>query len=126
MIEGGKTPSFRVGMIAVAAIFTINNNYVYRTEMKYRRHSHSITNMNFHIILCSKYRKAYFHKIKSRRRLLSCFRNSCIKNGCALVECEIMPDHIHMFVSVVKPVRFNHYKIQSTNPMKSTMTNKNT
>ena len=78
--------------------------------MKYRRHSHSITNMNFHIILCSKYRKAYFHKIKSRH-LLSCFRNSCVKNGCALAECEIMPDHIHMFVSVMKPVRFQLHKL---------------
>ena len=71
--------------------------------MKYRRHGHSITNMNFHIILCSKYRKAYFRK-------------SCINHGCDLIECEIMPDHIHMFVSVMKPSRFqmhvfiNHLK----------------
>ena len=83
--------------------------------MKYRRHGHSITNVNFHIILCSKYRKAYFHKVKSKE-LMSCFRKSCINHGCDLIECEIMPDHIHMFVSVMKPLIFqmhvfiNHLK----------------
>lgn len=83
--------------------------------MKYRRHSHSITNINFHIIICSKYRKPYLHRI-NKPLLLSCFRRSCIRHGCALTECEIMPDHIHMFISVLKPVLFqlhcfmNHLK----------------
>ena len=80
--------------------------------MKYRRHSHSITNMNFHIILCSKYRKPYLHKIK-QALLHSCFRRSCILHGCSLVECEIMPDHIHMFIAVHKPVRFQLHRFMN-------------
>ena len=77
--------------------------------MKYRRHSHSITNMNFHIILCSKYRKPYLHKI-NQSLLFSCFRRSCIGHGCSLTECEIMPDHIHMFVSVNNPNQFQLHR----------------
>lgn len=113
MRESGNTLAFMLGMRAYTIIHL--DRYSCYHNMKYRRHSHSITNMNFHIILCSKYRKPYLHKVQSKL-MISCFRRSCVKYGCDLVEIEIMPDHIHMFVSVLQPKQFqisrfmNHLK----------------
>ena len=72
--------------------------------MKYNRNRHSVTNINYHIVFCPKYRKPFL--LKNRKQLLSCFRKSCIMHRCIIKEIEIMPDHVHIFVSVLKPGLF--------------------
>ena len=73
-------------------------------KKNYNRNCHNVTNLNYHIILCSKYRKPYL--LKNEVRLLSCFRKTTIKYGSVIKEIEVMPDHIHIFLSVYKHRNF--------------------
>ena len=60
--------------------------------------SHSKYNINYHIIFCPKYRHSIF-KNELEYELLKCFKVICHCYGYQLIEQEIMPDHIHLFIS---------------------------
>ena len=74
--------------------------------MKYQRRRTCVFNLNYHIIFCPKYRKPFLYKI-GKSKLLRYFNSSCIKHGATLREAEIMPDHVHLFVSVRNQYMFN-------------------
>ena len=74
--------------------------------MKYTRRRTCIFNLNYHIIFCPKYRKPYLWKV-GKKRLARCFRQSAIKHNVVIREMEIMPDHVHIFISVLKQNTFN-------------------
>lgn len=49
--------------------------------------------------------------MKYRKHIISCFRRSCILHKCYLREVEIMPDHVHLFVSISSIQDFNIKKL---------------
>ena len=63
---------------------------------KYQRRKHSVFNMCFHLIFCTKYRKSYFLSFETQ--LKKCFLKSSIKYNFIIKEIDIMPDHIHIFI----------------------------
>lgn len=73
--------------------------------MKYTKRRTCIFNLNYHIIFCPKYRKPYLWKV-GKQRLQRCFVISAVKHGAIIREIEIMPDHVHIFVSVVNHNKF--------------------
>ena len=57
-----------------------------------------IYNINYHIVFCPKYRKAVLTgKIKDDLEMI--FKTIVAGNDWKLLEMEIMPDHIHLFIS---------------------------
>ena len=70
----------------------------------FTRNRRNVSNLNYHIITCPKFRKPYL--LKNKKQLLSCFKKSCIMHKCIIKEIEIMPDHVHIFINVLKPYKF--------------------
>lgn len=55
-------------------------------------------NINYHIVFCPKYRKeVLINEIKNNLDLI--FRSIADSNNWRIIELEIMPDHIHLFIS---------------------------
>ena len=57
-----------------------------------------VYNINYHIVFCPKYRKQVLNEsIKEDLELI--FKSVISSNDWKLLELEVMPDHIHLFVS---------------------------
>lgn len=75
--------------------------------MRTKRTAHSVYNLNYHIVLVTKYRnKVLFGNIEMfvKERVAQL----CLDYGYELLEIEAMPDHLHLFVSAppkVAPMR---------------------
>lgn len=67
-------------------------------NMKTKKTSHSIYNINYHIVFCPKYRHSVF-KDELEYELSKCFKVICDCYGYDLTPQEIMPDHVHLFIS---------------------------
>lgn len=67
--------------------------------MELQRNSHQVYEIGYHIIFCTKYR----HKVLVGEVETTC-RNSiaetCLAYNWPLKEIEVIPDHVHMLVSV--------------------------
>ncbi len=66
--------------------------------MTTKRTNHSVYNLNYHLVFVTKYRNEVLKGnietyVKERVRQL------CIEYGFELLEVEVMPDHLHLFVS---------------------------
>ena len=55
-------------------------------------------NINYHIVFCPKYRKPVLIE-EIKETLDTIFRSICAAEEWKLVEMEIMPDHVHIFIS---------------------------
>jgi len=60
--------------------------------------SSCIYNINYHIVFCPKYRKPILTG-KIKQFLKDCFETIAETKEWKLLELQIMPDHIHLFVS---------------------------
>lgn len=85
--------------------------------MAVKRTKHSVYNLNYHIVLVTKYR----HEVL--RNLVETFvlertRAICADYGWEILELECMPDHMHLFVSA--PPKVAPLQIAST--LKSILT----
>ena len=66
--------------------------------IKIEKGNSCIFNVNYHIVFCPKYRKAVLtEKIKEDLELI--FKSVISSNDWKLLQMEIMPDHIHLFIS---------------------------
>ena len=65
---------------------------------KIRKTKHSVYNINYHIVFCPKYRHHIF-KDELEYELLKLFTVISYNYGFEVLEQEIMPDHIHLFIS---------------------------
>lgn len=66
--------------------------------MEIQRNSHQVYELGYHIIFCTKYR----HKVLVGDVEVACrnvIAEACANYGWDLKEIEVMPDHVHMFVS---------------------------
>ena len=66
--------------------------------MEYKHSKHHVYLINYHLIFCPKRRRPVLvGKVKSR--LIQIIRDKARQIGVELIAFEIMPDHIHIFVS---------------------------
>lgn len=66
--------------------------------MDYKIKNHSIFLLNYHIVFCPKYRrKVLINNIKIR--LEEIIKQISIENNFEVLALEIMPDHVHLFIS---------------------------
>jgi len=72
-------------------------------KLDLKREAHAVWSLNYHFVFVPKYRKKVLTgRVKSRLEEL--VREQCEKNGFEIISLEIMPDHVHLFVSA--PPRF--------------------
>ena len=66
-------------------------------DKRWTHSNKSVYNVGYHLIWCTKYRRPVLVK-KIEHRLLYLLKQKAKRIGVEIVECEIMPDHIHLFV----------------------------
>jgi len=76
--------------------------------MKERKTRYAIYNINYHIVWIPKYRRAIL-KGKIKEELLNLFESVAKGNQIQIIQAEIMPDHVHLFVSA--PPRLSPAKV---------------
>jgi putative transposase len=67
--------------------------------MALRRTSHSVHDTCYHLVWCPKYRKKIFEREEIRERAKQMIREICEAYDVAILELEIMEEHIHLLVS---------------------------
>ena len=67
--------------------------------MMYRKGSHSIFDLKYHIIWCTKYRYRVLTK-EVAQRTREIIREICASNYVDILSGNVSPDHIHILVSV--------------------------
>ncbi|WP_294196326.1 IS200/IS605 family transposase [uncultured Clostridium sp.] len=63
-----------------------------------RKTNHSVYNINYHIVFCPKYRHNLF-KDELEYEISKMFKNIAFNYGFEILEQEVMPDHVHLFIS---------------------------
>ena len=76
--------------------------------MKERKTRYATYNINYHIVWIPKYRRAIL-KGKIKEELLNLFESVAKGNQIQIIQAEIMPDHVHLFVSA--PPRLSPAKV---------------
>jgi putative transposase len=67
--------------------------------MEYRRSSHSIYDLKYHVVFCTKYRyRVLTDQIANRARDL--IKEICSSNYVDIVSGSMSPDHIHLLLSI--------------------------
>ena len=66
-------------------------------EQTYRLSKHSVFNLNYHIVFCPKRRKPVLVD-DIANDLKSIIYSTVEEIGCQVETCEIMPDHVHIFI----------------------------
>ena len=61
--------------------------------------SHSVWDCKYHVVFIPKYRKKTLYG-ELRRRLGDVFRTLAKQKDCQVVEGHLMPDHVHMLISI--------------------------
>jgi putative transposase len=66
--------------------------------MNYEHNANSVSMVNYHIVFCPKYRRGLLvNKIKKKCEEI--FDDVAMENGWKIITREVMPDHVHLFVS---------------------------
>lgn len=77
-------------------------------DMEYRHSRNSVYLINYHIIWCPKRRRAVLiGKIKDRFEQI--IKQVAKENGLNVLAMEIMPDHVHLFISVYPTVSVHKF-----------------
>ena len=66
---------------------------------EYERLNHSIWECKYHIVFIPKYRKKAFFGVL-RKQVGPILRRLATQKGCEVLEGHVMPDHIHMLLSI--------------------------
>ena len=81
-----------------------------KTTERWKRSATSVNNINYHIIWCPKYRRPVLtDQIETRLKELLVSKSSSL--GCQIHTLEVMPDHVHIFISA-PPTLAPHFIIQ--------------
>jgi len=82
-------------------------------EPRYRRHAGSVFSLKYHLVWCPKYRRAVLCGAVAER-LTVLLREKAAALSVAIETLEVMPDHVHLFVSAdpTQPVQYlvNQFK----------------
>ena len=63
---------------------------------EYITYSGSVCNINYHFVWVTKYRKPILTFVEDAKQVL---QSICDQNGWLILAIEIMPDHIHLFIT---------------------------
>ena len=66
--------------------------------MEYKHSKHHIYLINYHLIWCPKRRRPILVD-KVKNRLMQIIKDKALKIGVDILAFEIMPDHVHLFIS---------------------------
>ena len=83
---------------ALVYLLGVHKKHVTRGFMELKRGSHQVYELGYHIIFCTKYR----HAVLDGAVGVTCknvIAETCVAYGWGLGEIEVMPDHVHLFVS---------------------------
>ena len=67
--------------------------------MDYEKLAHSTWECKYHVVFTCKYRTKRLYK-ELRVELRDAFIRLCIQKGCRIEEGYLMPDHVHMMISI--------------------------
>ena len=67
--------------------------------MDYKTLTHSTWECKYHIVFSSKYRTKRLYG-SLRRELVDLFHKLALQKGCKIEEGHMMPDHVHMLISI--------------------------
>lgn len=80
------------------------------SEKRYTHSNSTVYNLGYHLIWCPKYRRAVLEgDVYTRLKELLYEKANELK--VEIIEMEIMPDHVHLFVKTL-PVQSPHYIVQ--------------
>ena len=68
-------------------------------RLEYRSTKHIIYSNKYHIVFCPKYRRKVLTG-RIEKRLKQLIKQICKEKNADLIECEIMPDHVHILVEI--------------------------
>ena len=66
--------------------------------MEYKHNRTSVTMVNYHIVFCPKYRRKLLVR-DIKKRLEEIMFDVALENGWEIISKEVMPDHVHLFIS---------------------------
>ena len=66
--------------------------------MTYRRSSHSVYDIEYHIVFCTKYRHRVLYG-NIAERCIEVIRKICSANYIDIISGNVSPDHVHMLIS---------------------------
>lgn len=69
-------------------------------DFGYQTHNHVVYRCNYHIVWCTKYRRPVLDTDDIRDRLIEIAHEVSRELECEISEIEVMPDHVHMLISV--------------------------
>lgn len=69
-------------------------------DFGHQPHNHVVYRCNYHIIWCTKYRRPVLDTDEFRDRLIEIAYEVSQELECETSEIEVMPDHVHMLISV--------------------------
>ncbi|MCF7831916.1 MAG: IS200/IS605 family transposase [Candidatus Pacebacteria bacterium] len=67
--------------------------------LNYRKGTHTLFDLKYHIVWCTKYRKPILNQ-KRGTRVRELVREICFSNNVQIIRGHISKDHIHIFVSI--------------------------
>ena len=73
---------------------------------RYSYSAHTVFNLNYHIVWCTKYRRQVLTG-SIQQRLKQLIKEKAGELGCIVNTMETMPDHVHLFVTA-KPIHSPH------------------
>lgn len=66
-------------------------------EQEYRRTTNTVSLINYHFVFCPRYRRKVLIKDVDRR-FREILQEICDEYSLMIVDLEVMPDHVHLFV----------------------------
>ena len=70
----------------------------YNRDMDVKRTKGTVYNLNYHLVWCPKYRRSVLTGLVADR-LRQLLSEVAAQHGFEVLACEVMPDHVHIFVS---------------------------
>lgn len=70
------------------------------TDTRYRKTAGSVSTITYHLVWCVKYRKNFLTG-KVAARLKQLLQQKAQELECEIVAIEVMPDHVHLFVTAL-------------------------
>ncbi|NMG82737.1 MAG: IS200/IS605 family transposase [Methanosarcinales archaeon] len=72
---------------------------IQNTSKKYKSYSHMIYSCQYHVIFCTKYRRAALEE-HIEKRLKQLISEKQEEYGYTVLDMEVMPDHVHLLLDV--------------------------
>lgn len=69
-------------------------------RQEYRRTATTVSLINYHFVFCPRYRRKVLVK-QVDARFKELVLQLCMENNWLIIEMEVMPDHVHLFLNVL-------------------------